>query len=123
MTGYRTIINPLGQKESIIAPLWDAIAKKVAPDQIYLLYTEFNDFITLVPLCAAESIINDFMDHLNQEAFLIDLNAATDEKGNIDWEFFFRYNDFVGKLNNTIAEKGSDFKWSLFVDDYRKSLE
>lgn len=115
---YKRVINPEGQVEEIVVPLWNAIADKVCDEQIYPLYRSINDFITLYPLCAAESLLNDFMSHLNQDAFLIDLNAATDEDGNIDWEYFFRYNKFIESLNNEIQKKGKDFRYSDFVKDY-----
>lgn len=116
MKAYRIITNPDGQREEIVAPLWDAIAEKVASDQVYLLYTSFNDFLSLLPIHGAESIINDFMDHLKEEAFLINLNDSSDEKGNIDWEHFFRYNDFIVKLYENIHKE--DFKWTDFMKDY-----
>jgi len=116
MKTYRTIINPKGQREEIVALLWDTIAEKIASDQIYSLYTSFNEFLSLLPIHGAESIINDFMDHLNQEAFLIDLNAATDKDGNVDWEYFFRYNKFIIKLYENIHKE--DFKWTDFMKDY-----
>ena len=118
---YKTIINPDGIKEEIVTPLWDSIAEKVCDDQVYPLYTSINNFISLFPLCAAESIINDFMEHLKQEAFLIDLNAATNEDGIVDWEYFFRYNEFLMKLYSNLSEMKENFNWTDFMMEYNNS--
>ena len=114
----KIIINPEGQREEIVVPLWNAIAEKICKEQVYPLYKSINDFIALFPLCAAESILKDFMRHLDQTAFLIDLNAATDKDGNIDWEYFFRYNDFLRKFYSVLSKVKENFKWSIFMKDY-----
>ena len=118
MKTYGVIINPEGQREEVVIPFWNAIAEKVCDEQIYPLYKSINDFISLLPINAAESIINDFMNHLDQEAFLIDLNAATDKDGNVDWEYFFRYNEFIEKFYSALAEKKENFNWTSFMKEY-----